>query len=235
MEKDINRALSDIYVSLDQLQSARQQVEIVTDSNNELFKSTEKLLQEIQKYSTALDSSNTESIGELNRLLNNFEDKLSEITSNGNAELSAYTKAFESQLKNLTTKAKTQLDDNKNSFASLYESNNFKLKETLERFNRNTNSLKGLTEKSVLEVKDVSISELSTQNEQIERTISHIQSLLEQMESLVSYIRQYEIPEKLNQINHKIDSQNRAITKLLYIIIAIISGGGVLMVLKPFF
>lgn len=235
MEKEINKALSELYTSLEQLQSARKQVEIVTDSSTTLSGAIEKLLQEIQKYSNELNDSNAIRIEHLDSLLKNFERKLKDISIERNNELSVFAKNFDSQLKNLIKSAKSQLNADKISFESLYESNNSKLKEILDQFNRNTNSLKELTERSILEVKDLSVSELSSQNKKIGQTISHIQSLLEQIGFLVSYLQQSEISENLDKLKHKIDTQNKGITRLLYVIIAIMSGGGLLIVLKTIF
>lgn len=235
MEKEINKALSELYTSLEQLQSARKQVEIVTDSSTTLSGAIEKLLQEIQKYSNELNDSNAIRNEHLDSLLKNFERKLKDISIERNNELSVFAKNFDSQLKNLIKSAKSQLNADKISFESLYESNNSKLKEILDQFNRNTNSLKELTERSILEVKDLSVSELSSQNKKIGQTISHIQSLLEQIGFLVSYLQQSEISENLDKLKHKIDTQNKGITRLLYVIIAIMSGGGLLIVLKTIF
>ena len=67
MEKELNKVLADIYSDLEKLQSAREQVEIVTESSKELTLVTSTLLKELKEFSNQFGKENSRSIYQLTK------------------------------------------------------------------------------------------------------------------------------------------------------------------------
>ena len=99
MEKnnELNAALSDLYSDLEKLQSARDQVETVTESSKDLTESIARLLKELNEFSIQFGKRNSNKISQLNKSLDDFEIKISSISEKGNDSISEYIEGFKNQ------------------------------------------------------------------------------------------------------------------------------------------
>ena len=96
IKNDLNKALSELYSDLENLQSAREQVEIVTSSSKGLTKSTSTLLQELREFSNQFGETNTSNISQLTQSLEQFENRINSISDKGNESILDYIETFKS-------------------------------------------------------------------------------------------------------------------------------------------
>ena len=73
---ELNKSLANLETNLRNLKSARDQVEIVTESTDNLVNSTEKLLTEIKQLSLSFDNGFSGSEVQLSAILDNFDKKI---------------------------------------------------------------------------------------------------------------------------------------------------------------
>jgi len=97
-EKNLNKALSDIYEDLEKLQSAREQVENLTENSENIIKSTSILLKELREFSNKFEKENINNISQLSQNLEEFENKINEIYEKYNSSTTNYTETFKNKI-----------------------------------------------------------------------------------------------------------------------------------------
>ena len=149
-EKELNIALSDIYSDLEKLQSAREQVEIVTENGKNLTESTSTLLKELRAFSNQFYEENTSNIKKLIQSLEEFDSKIDLISEKGNKSISKYIELF----KKLAIAV-------------------------IEQFEKTTKDLKVNAEQGIEEVKRNAINEISKTIQHIVDTNSKADKLID--------------------------------------------------------
>jgi uncharacterized phage infection (PIP) family protein YhgE len=228
-EKEINKALSDIYSDLEKLQSAREQVEIVTQSSNELTKSTSTLLQNLKELANQFGEENSSNISQLTKTLVEFENKINDISAKGNDSISNYIESFRKQIVGVIEQFSKQLTDNEKNLNAISNLNNEKIRKKIEEFEKTTNDLKTNAENGIEEIQTLAISKIENQEKIIAKTIESIQNTNSQADKMIEVITNYNIPNSLEKINEKLDYQekvNKINKTLLIVLLSIIGIGG---------
>jgi len=197
-EKELNKALSEIYSDLEKLQSAREQVEIVTENSKELTTATSILLKELREFSNQFGTENSSNILQLTQSLNDFESKINEISEKGNQSISEYIESFKKQIDGV-----------------------------IEEFEETTKDLRINAEKGIEEIKTVAVSKIENQEQIISKIIESIEKTNSKANELIAIITNYDIPNSLEIINHKLDAQEKIIKLNKVLLIATLSVLGI--------
>ena len=160
-EKELNKVLADIYSDLEKLQSAREQVEIVTESSKELTLVTSTLLKELKEFSNQFGKENSSNISQLTKSLNDFESKINKISEKGNQSIDEYIVSFKKQIIGVIEQFSQQIANNEKNLNAISNLNNEKIGNKIEEFEKTTKDLKINAEKGIEEIKAVAISKIS--------------------------------------------------------------------------
>jgi len=204
-EKELNKALSDIYSDLEKLQSAREQVETVTKSSNELTKSTSTLLEKIKELANQFGEENSNNNSKLTRTLVEFENKINDISEKGNDSISEYIESFKKQIVGVIEQFSMQLANNEKNLNAISNLNNEKISNKIEEFGRRTNDLKNNTENVIEKIQTLALSNIENQEEIISRTISeYVESFKKQIDGVIEQfsIQLVDTEKSLNTISN---------------------------------
>jgi len=232
-EKELNKALSEIYSDLEKLQSAREQVEIVTESSKELTSATSILLKELREISNHFGKENSSNITQLTKSLNDFEGKINKISEKGSQSISEYIETFKKQIVSVIEQFSKQLSDNEKNLNAISNLNNEKIGKKILEFEETTKGLKINAEKGIEEIKKVAISKIEIQEQIISKTIANIEDTNLKNKELIAIITEYDIPKRLVDIDEKLViqfNQNKLIKKLLIVVLSLIGLGGLVAI-----
>ena len=203
--KELNKALSDIYSDLEKLQNAREQVEIVTKSSNELAKSTSILLEKLKELANQFGEENSNNNSKLTRTLVEFENKINDISEKGNDSISEYIESFKKQIVGVIEQFSMQLANNEKNLNAISNLNNEKISNKIEEFGRRTNDLKNNTENVIEKIQTLALSNIENQEEIISRTISeYVESFKKQIDGVIEQfsIQLVDTEKSLNTISN---------------------------------
>lgn len=226
--KKLNKALSEIYSDLEKLQNAREQVEIVTESCDELTKSTSTLLDELNTFSIQFGKENTNNVLKLTKSLGNFDDKINVISNKGEKTISEYIKSFKNKIVNVNDEFSKQILENEKNITAINSINNNKINDVIKQFEKATKELKVNVEQEIYNLKSIALVKIENQEKEISKTIKHILETNSKTENLITIIANHDIPNKLESINIKIEylsNENKSHKKLLFVIIGLLSIG----------
>jgi len=232
-EKELNRVLADIYSDLEKLQSAREQVEIVTESSKELTSVTSTLLKELKEFSNQFRKENSSNISQLTKSLNDFESKINKISEKGNQSINEYIFSFKKQIIGVIEQFSQQIANNEKNLNAISNLNNEKIGNKIEEFEKATKDLKINAENGIEEIKVVAISKIEIQEQIISKTIVNIEDTNLKNKDLIAIITKYDIPKRLEDIDEKLViqfNQNKLIKKLLIVVISLIGLGGIVAI-----
>lgn len=232
-EKELNKALTEIYSDLEKLQSAREQVEIVTESSKELTSATSILLKELREFSNQFGKENSNNITQLTNSLNDFEGKINKISEKGNQSISEYIETFKKQIVSVIEQFSKQLSDNEKNLNAISDLNNEKIGKKILEFEETTKDLKINAEKGLEEIKKVAINKIEIQEQIISKTIANIEDTNIKNKELIAIITKYDIPKRLEDIDEKLVlqfNQNKLIKKLLIVVLSLIGLGGIVAI-----
>jgi len=232
-EKELNKALSEIYSDLEKLQSAREQVEIVTENSRELTSATSILLKELREFSNQFGKENSSNILQLTKSLSDFENKINKVSEKGNQSISEYIESFKKQIVGVIEQFSKQLSDNEKNLNAISNLNNEKIGKKILEFEETTKDLKINAEKGIEEIKTVAISKIVNQEQIISKTISNIEDTNLKNQELIAIITEYDIPKRLEDIDNKLVNQfnqNKLIKKLLIVVLSLIGLGGIVAI-----
>ncbi len=205
-EKELNKALSDIYSDLEKLQNAREQVEFVTESSKSLTESTSILLQELREFSNQFGEENTSNISQLTNSLEEFESKINIISEKGNKSISDYIETFKSQIVDVIDQFSKQIAENEKNLTTINNLNNERISEKIGQFEKSAKELKINVEEEIKEIKSVTIdkvnkgvNEFSKQIAENEKNLSAINNL--NSEKINEKIEQFEKTTKDLKVN----------------------------------
>jgi len=201
-EKELNKALSDIYSDLEKLQNAREQVEFVTESSKSLTKSTSTLLQELREFSNQFGEENTSNVSQLTQSLEDFENKINLISEKGNKSISDFIETFKNQIVDVIDQFSKQIAENEKNLTAINNLNNEKISKKIEQFEKTTKDLKVNAEQGIEDVKNISVNEIS-------KTIQHIVDTNSKADKLIEIITNYDIPNSLESLNKKLEIQDK--------------------------
>ncbi|MBE7633843.1 hypothetical protein [Tenacibaculum finnmarkense] len=224
-ENELNKTLSELYSNLEDLQSAREQVEIVTKSSDNLTNSTAILLEKLSVFSKQFGQKNTNTFSQLTKNLDNFENKIEKITAQGTASILKQSNFFKENSNSIISKLEKNTD-----------TNNTKLKNNLINFETKINSISEKGNKSISSYINsfkkeivIVIDQFSKQISENEKNLTAINSL--NNEKISEKIKQFERTTNDLKVNaeqgiekikliaiEKIEKQEEKITKtILYI------------------
>jgi hypothetical protein len=232
-EKELNKVLADIYSDLEKLQSAREQVEIVTESSKELTLVTSTLLKELKEFSNQFGKENSSNISQLTKSLNDFESKINKISEKGNQSIDEYIVSFKKQIIGVIEQFSQQIANNEKNLNAISNLNNEKIGNKIEEFEKTTKDLKINAEKGIEEIKAVAISKIEIQEQIISKTIANIEDTNLKNKELIAIITEYDIPKRLVDIDEKLViqfNQNKLIKKLLIVVLSLIGLGGLVAI-----
>lgn len=224
-ENELNKALSKIYTDLGSLQSAREQVEIVTKSTQDLTKSTSILLAELSLFSNQFGKENTSNVDKLTKSLDVFENKINLISEKGNKSISKYIIAFKEQVVVIIDDFSKQISENEKNLTTINILNNEKIDKRIEQFEKTTTDLKVNAEQGVENIKAIAIAQIEKQEKEVYKTIEHILETNSITKKLIEVVTNYDIPNSLESLNHKLDGlakDNKSIKAMLFIITGLI-------------
>lgn len=227
-EKELNKALSEIYSDLEKLQSAREQVEIVTENSKELTSATSILLKELREFSNQLGKENSSITSQFTKNLIDFENKINKISEKGNKSISEYIESFKKQIIGVIEQFSKQLADNEENLNAISNLNNEKIGKKILDFEETTKDLKINAEKGIEEIKTIAISKIENQEQIISKTIANIENTNLKNKELIAIITEYDIPKRIEDIDNKLVSQynqNKLIKKLLLGLILLVGIG----------
>ncbi len=227
-EKELNKVLADIYSDLEKLQSAREQVEIVTESSRELTSVTSTLLKELKEFSNQFGNENSNNIFQLTKSLNDFEIKINNISEKGNQSIDEYIASFKKQIFGVIEQFSQQIANNEKNLNAISNLNNEKIGNRIEEFEKTTKDLKINAEKGIEEIKAVAIGKIEIQEQIISKTIANIENTNLKNKELIAIITEYDIPNRVEDINEKLViqfNQNKLIKKLLIAVLILIGLG----------
>jgi hypothetical protein len=228
-EKELNKALADIYSDLEKLQSAREQVEVVTESSKKLTLVTSTLIKELKEFANQFGKENSNNIYQLTKSLNDFESKINKISEKGNQSLDEYIASFKKQIIGVIEQFSLQIANNEKNLNEISNLNNEKIGKKIIEFEKTTNDLKINAEKGIEEIKVVAISRIEIQEQFISKTIANIEDTNLKNRELIAIITKYDIPKRLKDIDQKLVNQfnqNKLIKQLLIVILSLIGLGG---------
>ena len=224
-ENELNKALSKIYTDLGSLQSAREQVEIVTKSTQDLTKSTSILLAEVSLFSNQFGKENTSNINKLTKSLDVFEDKINLISEKGDKSISKYIIAFKEQVVVIIDDFSKQISENEKNLTTINILNNEKISEKIKQFEKTTNDLKVKAEQGIENIKSIAIAQIEKQETEVSKTIEHILETNSITKKLTEVLTNYDIPNSLESLNKKLEGLAKEIKSLkamLFIITGLI-------------
>jgi len=223
---ELNKALSAVYKDLESLQSAREQVEIVTKSSAELTKSTSKLLDELNSYSNQFGKENIKNVNKLTKNLVDFENKINAISKKGEKSISEYILSFTEQIVIVIDKFSKQISENETNLTAINSLNNRKISEKIKQFEKSTIDLKINAEQGVEDIKSIAISKIKKQEKEISKTIDCILKINSRIEKLIGVITNYDIPNSLESLNQKLEAvakENKLLKTMLFVIIGLLA------------
>jgi hypothetical protein len=224
-ENELNKSLSEIYTNLESLQNAREQVEIVTKSSEGLTKSTSMLLQQLREFSNQFGKENTNTFSQLTQSLDSFEYKINNISEKGNESISEYIKTFKKQIVVVIDQFSKQISENKKNLTTINSLNNEKIGQKIKQFEETTKDLKVNAEQGIEIIKSIAIAQIEKQEKEISKTILHIAETNLKTESLIKIIKNYDIPNSLENLDNKIESivtENKSLKTMLFVIIGLL-------------
>jgi hypothetical protein len=275
-ENELNKTLSEIYTDLESLQSAREQIEIVTKSSANLTNSTSMLLQELREFSNLFGKENTSNISQLTQSLESFENKINSIHTKGNESISGYIETFKNKIDTVITQFEKknksglsqlnqslegfenkintisekgnesiseyiksfkkeiivvidqfskQISENEKNLTAINSLNNEKIGEKIKQFEKTTKDLKVNAEQGIENIKSIAIAKIEKQEKEISKTILHIAETNLKTESLIKIIKNYDIPNSLENLDNKIESivtENKSLKTMLFVIIGLL-------------
>ncbi len=214
-ENELNKALAELYSDLEKLQSARKQVEIVTESSNELAKSTSTLINQISEFTKQLGMENSSNITNLNDSLVQFETQTNDLKN--------FTKnAIEQMLSIAIKKIEEQEQKISKTIESIDETVNSNYKNLSKNYETKSNELNEFLRKSIEQIQELALNNINEQEQKISKTIQYIEKSNSKTESLIEIISKWDIPKSLEQINQKFDSQKN-INNFFLILILLLS------------
>jgi hypothetical protein len=224
-ENELNKSLSEIYINLESLQNAREQVEIVTKSSDDLTKSTSMLLQQLKEFSNQFGKENTNTFSQLTQSLDSFEYKINNISEKGNESISEYIKTFKKQIVVVIDQFSKQISENKKNLTTINSLNNEKIGQKIKQFEETTKDLKVNAEQGIEIIKSIAIAQIEKQEKEISKTILHIVETNSKTERLIKIITNYDIPNNLENLDNKIESiitKNKSLRTMLFVIIGLL-------------
>lgn len=232
-EKELNKVLADIYSDLEKLQSAREQVETVTESSKELTLVTSTLLKELKEFSNQFGKENSSNLSQLTKSLNDFDNKINKISEKGNQAIDEYIDSFKKQILKVIEQFSQQLANNEKNLNAISNLNNEKIGQKIIEFEKTTKDLKSNAEIRIEEIKTVAISKIEIQEQIIAQTISKIEDTIAKNNELINIISKYDIPKSLENINTNLENkmrQDKINFKLLITVLSLIGLGCILII-----
>jgi hypothetical protein len=225
MEKDLNKVLSEIYVDLENLQTAREQVENITESGKELIAITSNLIKELKDFANKVGNENTSNITQLNKSLVVFENKISSLSEKGIQSFENYISTFKNQTSSIIENFTKQIQNNEKSLSEINKLSYERIWSTIEEFEKSINNLKKQSEIKIEELKSDAIDKIQIQEQIIAKTIESISDTNSKNKELILTIKNYDIPKYLETIDQKLTAQakqNDQIKKLLIVSLSLL-------------
>lgn len=222
MENELNKVLSDIYSEMEKLQSAREQVEIITESSKELTMVTSILLKELRDFSNHFGKENLSNVSQLNKSLIDFESKINKISEKGNESINEYIVSFKNHIIVVIEEFSQQIAINENNLTAISNLSNQKISYNIEEFEKTTKNLKINAENGIEEIKRVALNKIEIQEQIISKTIANIENINTKNKKLITTITEFDIPKRLEEIDNKLViqfNQNKLIKKLLIVVL----------------
>lgn len=228
MEQDLNKLLSDMYSDLEKLQSAREQVVIVTENSKDLTNATSNLLKELREFSNQFGKESSSNISQLSTSLNDFEKKINTISEKGNKLLFEYIDSFKQQIDNVAEKFAQQIAIKEKALNDISNHNNENIAKKIEEFKNTTRDLKINAEKGIEEIKALAISKIEIQEQNISKIIVNIEVANSKNIELINTIKEFDIPNNIEKINNKLETQNKLNKKLIVVIFSLLGIIGII-------
>lgn len=234
---NLNKTLAKLETSLRSIDSARKQVETVSESSKSLTEATTELLKEIKQLSVQFEKGNLENISQLTNSLNDFETKIGLIATKADKVIVEKIKHFKKETSDVISKYFSQITESEQKLSRLNDASHKNIANVVEEFKKSTDTLKKDTEEKTEEIKSIAINEIRDQEKEISKTINYIIETGSKVQNLINTLSGFDLPKSLEDLHQKLDSQvkqSKVIMLLLYIIIGLIGvGGGLAILIKP--
>ena len=180
--ENINNSLANIQDSLKEMESAREQVEKVTNSGHNLTLSTNKFINEVKEFTANIQSELLTTISVFTEHLNKTSEGMNSRLDLNNSHIADKMEASNKYLKEKNN------DINKN------------IQENINRFRDDVNRLRDESKEIIIEIAINSKRNLETQNEAILSTIESISKYVLTVQSLIDVIDEANISSKLDDL-----------------------------------
>lgn len=180
--ENINNSLANIQDSLKEMESAREQVEKVTNSGHNLTLSTNKFINEVKEFTANIQSELLTTISVFTEHLNKTSEGMNSRLDLNNSHIADKMEASDKYLKEKNN------DINKN------------IQENINRFRDDVNRLRDESKEIIIEIAINSKRNLESQNEAILSTIESISKYVLTVQSLIDVIDEANISSKLDDL-----------------------------------
>lgn len=133
--KELNKVLSDVYSDLEKLQSAREQVETVTKSSNNLTNATFDLAKEVKQIADKIKDETTTVISTFSEKLIEFESKLNSTSETGQNSIKDQVGKFRASSNELISTAEKSINELKAISTKTLEEKDVEITKTIESIN----------------------------------------------------------------------------------------------------
>ncbi len=235
--EEINKVLSDIYSDLENLQSARTQVKIVTENSKELTQAISTLLNEIKAFANAVEQQNIENKDLFSENINYLKEKTEGAFQKNDDLISQSNNLLKGHIEKSANEFSEQIKNVKQELDQINSENNKSIQNSITTFTNEINLYLQKTEQNTKNIQDIATNTIKTQETIIAKTISEIENANSTTKELIQSILDYNIVNNLNELNLKVDNQIKTqsyIKKILVIIISILGIIGIMEFLNYF-
>lgn len=199
MEEDVlNRSLSKIANSLKEVDSARIQVEKVTQGGASLTAATHNLATEVKQLAEDIKSETTKVIEGFAERLEGLEKSIDLVTVKSHKTISEEIEKFADSTKNLQEKYSATLIKINSSQAE-------SLNGLGSAFEKSSGQMLSEAKETVLEVKTLAIDTIKEEKDEISKTIKAINQYSSEIGKLLNQIAGMKLPGRLDNLSRQIE------------------------------
>ena len=239
--EDINKVLVDLQESLQEINSAKDQVEAVTKSNDKLGAQTSKMINEVVNLANIVEAKTIEVITEFSNTLSNYKAEHARILNNNSKSITLQIDGAKSVSESFEKSAESLVQDYKKQFHIVFSNNKEQLqvinntitkkvesieskvndvslkatlevKENIDNLEQEFSSFIDKYEKKVSTFTDDTISYIENTEKQVENSIENINKYIKKVSSLVDQLNNFDIEaKKINEIEKVILQVNQKV------------------------
>jgi hypothetical protein len=191
--ENINISLANIQDSLKEMDSARVQVEKVTNSSNNLTIATNKLAKEMKSFADNVQS-------ELLATMTSFSNNLNQSKEGINTNIESSNVLIAENLKSSNDQIVNKIERSNNFIEEKIKNSDKDIQVKLDRFKEDVNKLRDVSKVAIGELTSVSKKSLENQNQAILSTIGSINKYITTVQALIDILMEADIQSRLEEL-----------------------------------